>query len=112
MLDEYGRSDFDALQDRARRRRWYTGARQVAYLIFDPLVDRGADITGRPVIMRKAVLDQLLKVPLPHLLKVGYIERLQAGRSVGRLGEGETEGRGAGRALPARASALRNLDRP
>ncbi|KWT89375.1 MULTISPECIES: hypothetical protein [unclassified Variovorax] len=74
VLDEYGRSDFDALQDRARRRRWYTGARPVAYLIFDLLVDRGADITGRPLIKRKAALDRLLKVPLPNLLEVGYVE--------------------------------------
>jgi len=74
VLDEYGRSDFDALQDRARRRRWYDGAQPVAYLIFDLLVDRGADITGRPLAKRKAALDRLLKAPLPNLLKVGYFE--------------------------------------
>lgn len=74
VLDEYGRSDFDALQDRARRRRWYAGARPVAYCIFDLLVDRGTDITGRPLVKRKAALDRMLKIPLPNLLKVGYFE--------------------------------------
>lgn len=73
MLDEYGRSDFEALQDRARRRRWYSGARPVAYCIFDVLVDRGADITGQPLSKRKAALDRMLKAPLPNLLKVGYL---------------------------------------
>ena len=72
VLDELGRSDFDALQDRARRRRWYTGARPVAYCIFDLLVDRGADITGRPLAKRQTALDRLLKVPLPNLLRVGH----------------------------------------
>jgi bifunctional non-homologous end joining protein LigD len=74
VLDEYGRSDFDALQERARRRRWYSGAQPVAYCIFDLLVDRGKDITGQPRIKRKAALDRMLKVPLPNLLKVGFVE--------------------------------------
>ena len=72
VLDEYGRSDFDALQDRARRRRWYAGARPVAYCIFDLLVDRDADITGRPLAKRQIALDRLLKVPLPNVLRVGH----------------------------------------
>lgn len=74
MLDEYGRSDFDALQERARRRCWYSGAQPVAYCIFDLLVDRGKDIAGQPLIKRKAALDRMLKVPLPNLLKVGFVE--------------------------------------
>jgi bifunctional non-homologous end joining protein LigD len=38
------------------------------------LVDRGKDITGQPLIKRKAALDRMLKVPLPNLLKVGFVE--------------------------------------
>jgi bifunctional non-homologous end joining protein LigD len=74
VLDELGRSDFDALQDRARRRRWYSDAKLVAYCVFDLLVDRGIDITGKPLAERKAALDRIFKVPLPNLLKVGYFE--------------------------------------
>jgi bifunctional non-homologous end joining protein LigD len=74
VLDEYGRSDFEALQERARRRRWYAGARPVTYCIFDLLLDRGADITAQPLAKRKAALERLLKIPLPNLLKVGYVK--------------------------------------
>jgi bifunctional non-homologous end joining protein LigD len=74
VLDDLGRSDFDRLQDRARRRRWYQGADPVAYCIFDMLVDRGVDITQRPLAKRKAALGKLLKVPLPNILLVGHFD--------------------------------------
>jgi len=64
VLDEFGRSNFDRLQDRARRRRWYEGADPVVYCIFDLLVDRGADITGKPLRYRNARLAELL-TPAP-----------------------------------------------
>ncbi|MDN4592022.1 hypothetical protein DBA29_26415 [Xenophilus aerolatus] len=38
VLDDAGRSDFDRLHARARRRRWYDGADPVVYCIFDVLV--------------------------------------------------------------------------
>ena len=50
VLDEVGRSDFNQLQDRARRRRRYPGCPDVVYCIFDLLVHRGVDITRQPLL--------------------------------------------------------------
>ncbi|MBT2333642.1 hypothetical protein J7E49_06955 [Variovorax paradoxus] len=61
VLDELGRSDFDKLQDRARRRRWHEGSSPVTYCVFDLLVHRGIDITQQPLIQRKALLAKLFK---------------------------------------------------
>lgn len=78
VLDEQGRSDFDRLQDRAKRRRDYPGADQVVYCIFDLLANRGVDITGQPLIQRKAALAKVLKRPLPSILYVGDFTPAQA----------------------------------
>ncbi|MGJ7497181.1 hypothetical protein ACSFA8_19135 [Variovorax sp. RT4R15] len=74
VLDELGRSDFDRLQDRASRRRWYEGADPVTYAAFDLLVDKGQDITAAPLLERKAKLADLLTPPLPNILMVGHFE--------------------------------------
>ncbi|MDR6538868.1 RNA ligase family protein [Variovorax soli] len=64
VLDEYGRSSFDRLQDRARRRRWYEGADPVTYCVFDLLQENGKDITQMPLLKRKArMLKRLAGVP-------------------------------------------------
>jgi len=65
VLDEYGRSDFNRLQDRARRRRWYEGADSVTYCVFDLLQENGKDITQLlPLLKRKArMLKRLTGVP-------------------------------------------------
>lgn len=54
VLDDLGRSSFDLLQDRARRRRWYEGADPVTYCVFDLLEEGGRDLTGLPLLKRKA----------------------------------------------------------
>jgi bifunctional non-homologous end joining protein LigD len=61
VMDEIGRSDFDRLQDRARRRCYYPDCDPVVYAIFDLLVDRGENIMGLPLVHRKERLGKLFK---------------------------------------------------
>ena len=74
VLDEVGRSDFEALQDRARRRKWYEGARPVTYCVFDLLAVDGRDLTGLPLIERKEVLAEILSPSPRFVLLVGHFE--------------------------------------
>lgn len=74
MLDELGRSDFNQLQDRARRRRRYPGCADVVYCVFDLLVHHGVDITQQPLLKRKAALAKILKKPRPSIMYVGHFE--------------------------------------
>ncbi len=46
VLDDIGRSDFERLHARARRKGWYRGADPVAYCVFDLLVGKGKDLRG------------------------------------------------------------------
>jgi bifunctional non-homologous end joining protein LigD len=59
-LDDIGRSNFNALQGRARRRRWYSGCEQVTFCAFDLLYAEGRNVMALPLIERKAMLRQLL----------------------------------------------------
>lgn len=73
VLDGAGCCDFQALQERARHRCWYLGAKEVVYCVFDLLVDRGVDITAQPLMLRKAALARLF-AELPwgiHLVRYG-----------------------------------------
>lgn len=72
VQDAHGRSDFDRLQDRAKRRRHYPGADPVVYCVFDLLVHRGVDVSQRPLKERKALLAKLLAPPLASILYVGH----------------------------------------
>ena len=75
MLDELGRSDFDRLQDRARRRRWYEGADPVVYCVFDLLAEGAVARINEPLHKRKARLQAVLgDMPLPAVLLVGHFE--------------------------------------
>lgn len=74
VLDELGRSDFDKLQDRARRRRWYEGASPVVYCVFDLLVNRGVDISRQPLVQRKAALAKVFKPARPGILVVRHFD--------------------------------------
>jgi bifunctional non-homologous end joining protein LigD len=71
VLDEHGRSDFERLQDRARRRRWYPGADPVTFCVFDLLVENGKDLTRLPLLKRKARMLKRLE-GLPSILPVTY----------------------------------------
>ena len=81
VLDELGRSDFDRLQDRARRRRWYAGADPVVYCVFDLLAEGEVIRISEPLLKRKARLQQVLGArPLPAVLVVGHFE--DSGRQI------------------------------
>lgn len=57
---EDGTSDFNLLQERARRRKWYPGAPRVTYCAFDILVHNGRKVIDLPLVARKALLEKLL----------------------------------------------------
>lgn len=72
VLDDLGRSDFNRLQERARRRRWYMDCDQVTLCAFDLLVHDGRSLMDLPLVERKACLAKMLaKVPKQVLLYVG-----------------------------------------
>ncbi len=74
VLDEFGRSDFEALHQRARRRRYAKGSIPVTYCIFDLLFYKGQCLTDRPLVERKATLRKLLeKLKAPHTLFVQHL---------------------------------------
>jgi bifunctional non-homologous end joining protein LigD len=74
VLDEVGRTDFEALQGRARRRRWRAGDIAVTYCVFDLLVVDGTSIMGERLVDRKARLAQLLEPELPYLLYARHVD--------------------------------------
>lgn len=79
VLDELGRSDFNRLQDRARRRCFYPECDPVVFCAFDLLAQDGHSIIGLPVELRKARLQALL-TPIPaSTMYVGHFEA-QEGR--------------------------------
>lgn len=74
VLDDLGRSNFDRLQDRARRRRWFEGADPIVYCVFDLLVHGGIDVMQSPLVRRRAMLAALFKKPVPNVLYVSHFE--------------------------------------
>ncbi|WP_374617122.1 ATP-dependent DNA ligase [Thauera aminoaromatica] len=69
-----GTSDFNLLQERARRRRHYVGAPAVTLMCFDLLVHDGKLTMNMPLIERKARLAQLLAgVPKVAMMHVGHL---------------------------------------
>jgi bifunctional non-homologous end joining protein LigD len=71
VLRPDGTSDFNAFQERARRRRWYPGAPVVTLMAFDILVHDGRKVMDLPLTGRKALLEQLLgSVPTPRVMFV------------------------------------------
>jgi bifunctional non-homologous end joining protein LigD len=71
VLDDIGRSDFECLQARARRRRWYPGCNPVSLCAFDLLYVDGRNVMALPLIERKALLEQLLAPVRAKLVIVG-----------------------------------------
>jgi bifunctional non-homologous end joining protein LigD len=71
VLDEVGRSDFERLQARPRRRRWVPGADPVTFCAFDLLYLDGRNVMARPLVERKAMLAQLLAPLKGRLVVVG-----------------------------------------
>jgi bifunctional non-homologous end joining protein LigD len=73
VLDDLGRSNFERLQDRARRRRWYEGADPVTYCVFDLLIEGGKDLTGLPLLKRKARMMKRM-AELPSILPMTHVD--------------------------------------
>jgi bifunctional non-homologous end joining protein LigD len=61
VLRPDGTSDFNLLQARGRVRKPYAGGPQVTLMAFDLLVHNGKKVMDRPLIERKALLEQLLQ---------------------------------------------------
>lgn len=74
VLDALGRSDFDRLHARTRRRRWYAGADPVVYCAFDALVVNGRSIMAKPLAARKTALRRLLTPAPAQVLYVAGID--------------------------------------
>jgi bifunctional non-homologous end joining protein LigD len=74
VIDELGRSDFNRLQDRARRRCFYPGCDPVVFCAFDLLARDGRSLIGLPVETRKQQLGELLSPPPPSVLYVGHFD--------------------------------------
>jgi bifunctional non-homologous end joining protein LigD len=70
VLDDLGRSDFERLQERARRKCWYAGCDQVAFCAFDLLVQSGRNVMGLPYTERKKRLARLFTPKPRHTLLV------------------------------------------
>jgi bifunctional non-homologous end joining protein LigD len=70
VLDDWGRADFNRLQNRAKRRGYRDGFDPAVYCAFDVLVHRGLDVRSLPLANRKAILRRLLRRKLPHILLV------------------------------------------
>jgi bifunctional non-homologous end joining protein LigD len=70
VLDELGRSDFERLQARARRKCWYPECEPVVFCVFDLLVQSGRDVMGLPYTERKKRLARLFTPKPRHSLLV------------------------------------------
>lgn len=70
VLDDIGRSDFNRLHARARRKGWYEGADPVVYCVFDVLVAKGKDLRSAELEARKATLARMMRRHSPRLLEV------------------------------------------
>lgn len=73
VLDELGRTDFDALQARARRRGWKPGDRAVTYAAFDLLVVDGDSLMDKSLIERKERLEKILSPAPPNILYAKHV---------------------------------------
>jgi len=70
VLDEMGRSNFDRLLDRAKRRGYHLGSDPAVFCAFDLLIYRGEDIRSWELAGRKTMLRVLLRRHVPSVLLV------------------------------------------
>jgi len=71
VLDDLGRSNYYKLRARAKRRRWYGGADDATYCVFDLLVEDGVNLMSRPLTERKRRLADLVG---PAAQSVFYVQ--------------------------------------
>jgi bifunctional non-homologous end joining protein LigD len=74
VLDDLGRSDFNRLQDRARRRCFYPECDAVTFCAFDLLARDGHSLIALPVEERKRQLHELLTPAVPSVLYIGHFD--------------------------------------
>lgn len=109
-LDDIGRSDFDRLRARARRRKRFAGCDPVVYCVFDLLARNGRDIRGLPLEERKAMLRELLTPNLPGVLFVGHFDAEHGAQLYSQAMALKLEGLVAKRKGSVYASATRSND--
>lgn len=73
VFDELGRTDFEALHERSRRRRAVAGGPAVTFYVFDVLVLTGEDVRAEPLEWRKAQLQELLQDQRPGVLRCQHL---------------------------------------
>ncbi|WP_404666911.1 hypothetical protein [Roseateles asaccharophilus] len=78
VLDEIGRTDFERVHARSRRRRRFAGADLVTFIAFDVLVANGRDVRHLELLARKALLAKLLAKRRPQVLLSQYLPGDQA----------------------------------
>ena len=92
VLDDLGRSDFNRLQDRARRRRWYEGADAVVFCVFDLLHRDARNLIDLPVEARKSELRVLLTPAPASTMFVGHFDSDEGRTLFGQAKELKLEG--------------------
>lgn len=92
VLDGLGRSDFNRLQDRARRRRWVEGADPVVFCAFDLLAQDGRSLIDTALEKRKARPAKLLTPAPAAVLYVGDFGADEGRQMYGHAKELKLEG--------------------
>lgn len=86
VLDEFGRSNFEAVHTRALRRRYTEGTPAVTYCVFDLLAVNGRDITKEPLEERKGRLATIMEAYEPeHTLYVQHMSSDDVDRPISWL---------------------------
>lgn len=85
VLDEFGRTNFDQLLARARRKGWKAGDPDVTFVVFDLLVAEGVDVMAKPLTERKSMLAVLLADPPAGILFARHVDASMALRPVSWL---------------------------
>jgi bifunctional non-homologous end joining protein LigD len=70
VLDDLGRSNFERLQARARRKCWFEGCDPVVFCIFDVLVQSGRAVMSLPYTERKKRLARVFTPKPRHSLLI------------------------------------------
>ena len=70
VLDDIGRSNFDAVHRRARARRWVEGMPAAVYCVFDVLHSGGEDLRGLELSERQKVLEDLVHENRDSIMRV------------------------------------------
>ncbi|WP_310733649.1 ATP-dependent DNA ligase, partial [Aquincola tertiaricarbonis] len=76
VLDDLGRSDFNKLHARAKRRGYRAGDDVTVFCVFDLLVQDGKSMMQLPLVERKKRLAKVLAGEMPCVLPVGHFDEV------------------------------------